>query len=361
MTLTNFNKTISRQQGKKILIVDDENYICKTIYRWLEPEGYECRTANSVDEALKKFQESCPDLLISDIMMPGKNGLDLLKKCRDKYPDIAVLMATAVDNREVAINTLQLGAYGYMIKPFDKNEFIINVANALERLRLTLISKDYEHLLEQEVQDRTAAIRNREEEIANRLVWAAEYRDDETGKHIKRIGLFSAALAKALGWTSHEVDDMRVSAPMHDIGKIGISDIILCKPGKLTPDEFEIIKTHTTIGASILGNSNISLLQLAHDIALSHHEKWDGSGYPHGLSGEAIPEAARIVAVSDVYDALISDRVYRLALSEEKTIAIMRDGIGKHFQPLIFECFMDILPKFHKIKKEVISMTGNNS
>ncbi len=348
---------LENQKGKSILIVDDENYICRTISRWLEPEGYSCRTANSVDQALELIKESVPDLLISDIMMPGKSGIDLLKECKSEHPDIAVLMATAVDNREIAISALQHGAYGYMIKPFDKNEFVINVVNAFERLRLTLISKNYESMLEKEVRDRTTLIRRREEEIANRLVWAAEYRDDETGEHIKRIGLFSAALASSLGWTPDDVDDLRVSAPMHDIGKIGISDTILCKPGKLTDEEFELIKTHTTIGASILDKSNIGLLQLAHNIALSHHEKWDGSGYPYGLAEEAIPEAARIVAIADVYDALVYDRVYRPALAEEEAISIIKMGCGKHFQPLIFECFLDILPELQAIKKKVVSLT----
>lgn len=334
----------------KVLIVDDETYICSAISRWLGPEGYDCTVAYNYDEAITHLDEENFELLISDINMPGKSGIELLRVSKQRHPDMAVLMATAVDERNVAIHSLELGAYGYMMKPFDKNEFIINVAGALDRRRLTIQQKEYEHRLEQEVRDRTADIRNREEEIALRLVWASEYRDDDTGEHIQRIGLFSALLAECLGYPALLVDDIRVAAPMHDVGKIGVSDTILLKPGKLTPEEFEIIKTHSVIGAEILGGSDIPLLKLASTIALSHHEKWDGSGYPQGLAGEAIPEVARILAVADVYDALSYDRVYRKAFSEDKVFEIMNEGNGTHFDPRIFSCFLTVLPAFQEVQ-----------
>ncbi len=333
-----------------ILIVDDEPYVCVTISRWLVPEGYKCRIAHSVDDALQLMEEEPCELLISDINMPGKTGLDLLREVQKSYPNTAVLMATAVDSRDVAIAALELGSYGYMIKPFDKNEFIINVANALERHRLTLESREYEHRLEQEVRERTAEIRKREEEIALRLVWASEYRDDETGEHIRRIGLFAAELALALGWSPGDIDDIRVAAPMHDVGKIGIADSILLKPGKLSPEEFEVIKTHTVIGARMLEDSEISLLQLASSIALYHHERWDGKGYPRGLKGEQIPQAARIVSIVDVYDALIYDRVYRPAFPEQEALEIIKSGRGTQFDPEIYDCFMKSLGEFRKIR-----------
>lgn len=341
----------SAEQKYNILVVDDEDYICKTICRWLAPEGYQCARAHDAENALSALNSENYDLVISDIIMPGRNGIDLLCDIKERFPDMAVIMATAVDNRETAINALQIGAYGYMIKPFDKNEFIINVANALERRRHSLISKNYEKELEQEVRSRTELIRKREEEIASRLVWAAEYRDDDTGQHIKRIGLFSATLAEGIGWSTNQVDDIKLAAPMHDVGKIGISDNILLKPGSLSPKEFEIVKKHTTIGASILGGSNIPILELACNIALSHHEKWDGSGYPEGLAGKDIPESARIVAIADVYDALVYDRVYRPAFSEEQALIIMKEGVGKHFDKHLFQCFLDNLPTFREIRK----------
>ena len=352
-TMRAADPTGGSEGSRSILIVDDEAFICTMIARWLEPEGYNCAVANDVGTAMDILAGDEFALIISDINMPGRSGLELLEMVTRQYPDTAVLMATAVGQRETAIQALEAGAYGYMIKPFDKNEFLINVVNALERRRLTLESRAYEHRLEQEVRDRTADIRNREEEIATRLVWAAEYRDDETGLHIKRIGLLTAKLAEILGWSLEAVDDMRVAAPMHDIGKIGIPDHILRKPGKLTEEEFDIIKTHSEIGAGILGHSQITLIKLARDIALSHHEKWDGSGYPQGLAGAAIPEAARIVALVDVYDALVYDRVYRPAFAEKDAIAIMTKGAGSHFDPAVFQVFMDALPALRAIRAEV--------
>ncbi len=354
MTSTDMTMAKTAPPADRILIVDDETYICRTISRWLEKEGYDCLIANSTDDALKVLGENKVALVISDINMPGRSGIELLRAIREGYPETSVLMATAVDNRDVAIRALELGAYGYMIKPFDRNEFVINVVNSLERRRLTLRSREYEKQLEREVLQRTAEIRNREEEIALHLVWASEYRDDDTGEHIRRIGMFSAELARSLNWNPEKVEHLRVAAPMHDVGKIGIPDQILLKPGKLTPEEFETIKKHTVIGANILGHSKIPLLKLAATIALSHHEKWNGSGYPQGLRGEDIPEAARIVAVADVYDALVYDRVYRPAFSEEKALAIMEEGRGSHFDPRIFDCFLKNLPKLQQIRKDVI-------
>ncbi len=340
------------RNSSKVLIVDDEKYICTAISRWLQPEGYECLLAHSYNEAVTCLKEHNFDLLISDINMPGKSGIELLRTVKEEYPQLAVLMATAVDERSVAIHSLELGAFGYMIKPFDKNEFIINVATALERRRLSIKSQEYERRLEQEVRDRTNDIRSREEEIALRLVWASEYRDDDTGEHIRRIGMFASILAQALQYPSKFVDDIRVAAPMHDVGKIGVSDNILLKPAKLTTEEFEIVKKHTIIGSEILGGSDIPLLQLASNISLSHHEKWDGSGYPQGISGKDINEAARIVAIADVYDALSYDRVYRKAFPLEAVLEIMHEGKGKHFDPEIFDCFLEVLPDFRQVQIE---------
>jgi putative two-component system response regulator len=336
----------------KILAVDDTQSIGTMISRWLASEGFGCDTATNVDDALDLLQQQQYELIISDIMMPGRTGIELLEIVKEAYPDTAVIMATAVDDRKTAVNTLQLGAFGYVIKPFDRNEFIINVVNALERRRLTIASKEYEHRLEQEVRDRTKDIRRREEEIALRLISASGYRDEETGEHIKRLGQYSAAMAEAMGWEQEIIDYLRIAAPMHDVGKIGIPDEVLRKPGKLSADEFQIIKGHCEIGERILGGSSIPLLQLAASIALSHHEKWDGSGYPQGLRGEAIPAAARIVAVADVYDALSNDRVYRAAMPEEKVLQIMNEGKGSHFDPEIYDCFYGNLPLFRKILAE---------
>ncbi len=338
--------------GARLLAVDDERALCDMVARWLSREGIACDKAYCVDDAVTLMRQNHYDLVISDITMPGKSGIDFLNIVREYFPTTAVIMATAIDNRETALLTLEKGAFGYTIKPFERNEFIINIFNALERRRIILEHEGYERHLEKEVRDRTKDIRNREEQIALHLISASGYRDEETGQHIKRIGLYSAILAKAIGWSQEMIDYIRVAGPMHDVGKIGIPDEILRKPGKLTPEEFGIIKQHPRIGAQILSDSSIPLLQMAHDIALYHHEKWDGSGYPHGLKKEAIPEAAQIVALVDVYDALSNDRVYRDALPEEKVLSIMAEGKGSHFNPDIFASFLAVLPELREILKE---------
>ncbi|HVS03662.1 MAG TPA: HD domain-containing phosphohydrolase [Thermoanaerobaculia bacterium] len=336
-----------------MLVVDDEAYIRELLVRYLESEGYDCATAGSVDAALARLDQEPFTLLISDINMPGKSGMELLATVRVNHPHLAVIMVTAVDDRRTAIDALKLGAFGYVIKPFDMNEISINVANAVERRRLALLSQAHQERLEEEVRRRTVQIRSREEEIALRLVAAAEYRDTDTGAHVRRIGLFSAALGRQLRWPAQMLDDLHVAAMMHDIGKIGVPDSILLKPGSLTAEEFEIIKQHTVIGASILEESHIPMLEMAAEIALSHHERWDGGGYPQGLSGEAIPQTARIVAVVDVYDALIHDRVYRPAWPEENVVALLRSDRGLHFDPQLVDAFLEILPEIHDIRRKV--------
>ncbi len=212
------------------------------------------------------------------------------------------------------------------------------------------------NMLEQEVRKRTSEIRRREEEIALRLVAAADSRDDgETGAHIRRLGLYSELMARHLGWPADKVEEIRIAAPMHDIGKIGIPDHILRKPSKLTDDEFEIMKMHALIGGKILENSETSLVQMARDIALYHHERWDGEGYPEGLKGEQIPEAARIVAIVDVFDALIHKRVYKDAMPLDRAIGILREGRGKQFDPRLFDLFLFLRKEMAQIARDYAS------
>ena len=354
-----------KKAREEILIVDDEPHICDLLTRWFTADGYRCTYAASGETALGLLAGKKFGLVVSDIMMPGMSGIDLLKAIRIFSADTAIIMATAVGDRQTAIMSLELGAYGYVLKPFDRNEILISVANALERRRVTLVMREYERNLEQKIVERTAQVRQREEQIIFRLLSASEDRDDETGAHIRRIGMYSAAMAGELGWEPEAVDDIRLAAPMHDVGKIGIPDRILQKPAKLTPSEFEIMKTHTSIGGRILDNPDVPLLQMAKEIALSHHEKWNGSGYPSGLVGEAIPEAGRIVAVVDVYDALVYDRVYRAALPEEQALSMINAGNGTHFEPRMVDCFMSLLPAIRriraKIKEEQLGNLGSGS
>jgi len=338
---------------ERILVVDDEHQVSDIIAQCLAMEGYSCDTADGAESALELCACNEYSLIVSDIMMPGKSGIELLGIVRKLYPDVAIVMVTAVDDRTTAVNALHLGAYGYVIKPFDLNEIVIGVVNALERRRLNIQSREYEKRLENDVRQRTAEIQRREEEICLRLAAACGYRDLETGSHNRRLGLYSVVLAQALGWTRQAQDEMRISIAMHDIGKIGLPDTILRKPARLTAEEFEVVKNHTVIGARMLEGSDFSLLNMAHSIALSHHEKWDGTGYPRGLSGADIPEPARICAVLDVYDALIHKRVYRRALPEEEALAIMAADRGSHFDPAIFDCFISVLPELRMIWAEV--------
>ena len=343
------------EAAPRVLIVDDEPYIRELIQRCLELEGYECNTAPHAEAALAELDADAYQLLVSDIHMPGMSGMELLATVRTRHPDLAVLMVTGVDDRKVGIQALRLGAFGYLIKPFDVNELAINAANALQRRQLTLLSQATQDRLEGEVRRRTTQIRRREEEIALRLVAAAEYRDPDTGAHVRRIGLYAATLAQLLRWPASRIDDLRVAAMMHDIGKIGVPDSILLKPGPLLPDEFEILKQHTVIGGRILERSDIPLLEMAREIALWHHERWEGGGYPGGFGGERIPESARIVAVCDVSDALVHDRVYRRALPEPQVLELMRGQRGRHFDPRMLDAFLGQLDAFRDIREQVQS------
>jgi CHASE1-domain containing sensor protein len=214
------------------------------------------------------------------------------------------------------------------------------------------LSVDRKESLERRVREQTADIRRANEEVIDRLVSAAQWSDEETGMHIRRTGLLSEVLARAAGWFGDDVEAIRQAAPMHDIGKIGIPDAILQKPGKLTPDEFAVMKTHTRIGADILSGSTAPMLQMAREIALNHHERWDGKGYPRGLAGKAIPESARIVAIVDVYDALTHDRVYRPALPEAEVMTVMQQGAGTHFDPLLMTFFFLHFAEIRRIAVE---------
>ncbi len=348
-----YNTVMFARTHHRILIVDDEPAIRDLLQIWLSAEGYTCRLASNVDEAWGLLKAENFALAILDIVMPGRSGFELLSMIRRERPDVAVIMVTGVDDRAVAMSSLELGAFGYIVKPFDQNEILINVANALERRRLTLEAKACQLRLEDEVRLRTSAIRLREEEIALRLVWAAEQRDNATGAHIRRIGMYAAVLARELGWTPAQIDDLKVAAAMHDVGKIGVPDRILLKPGRLNKAEFEVVKKHSEIGAKILAGSDVPLLRMAQEIALAHHERWDGGGYPRGLSGSSIPESARLVAVADSYDALIHERIYSPALPEAEALEMMSGERGRQFDPTIFDGFIRILPHIRTIRDSV--------
>jgi putative two-component system response regulator len=331
-----------------LLVVDDEAPVRNLLATWLSAHGYRCVRADSVAAARRCLESEPIDLVTADINMPGGSGIDLLRHVLATQPDLPVLMLTGNRDTESAISALNAGAFGYLLKPTRQEELLAQVNHGLELRRLRIERRRYTEGLEERVREQTLEIRRAHEETIHRLVRAAACRDLETGAHVVRTGAFSEILARALGWPEPEVERIRMAAPMHDIGKIGVPDAILRKPASLTPEEFEVMKQHTSIGAKLLAGSNSAILVMAREIAMCHHERWDGSGYPAGLAGDAIPETARILAIVDVYDALTSDRPYRRAMPEEQVLKMMLAEQGRHFDPVMLTTFFSVLEEIHQ-------------
>ena len=285
--------------------------------------------------------ENLPDLVVVDYMMPDLDGIEFVSRLRgvEGREDLPILMITANDDKEVRYEALQRGATDFLNKPVDRIEFSARVRNMLALGASRKKLADKAAWLADEVKKATAAIHAREQELLFRMSRAAEFRDPETGAHIQRMAHYSRLIAGKMGFPSDELDLILQAAPMHDVGKIGIPDYILLKPGKLTPEEYDEMKRHTVIGHELLSGSESRVFQTAAIIAVAHHEKFDGSGYPYGLGGEAIPLLGRIVAVADVFDALTSVRPYKDAWTLEKAEAYLRDSSGSHFDPACVDAF----------------------
>ena len=302
--------TATPPPSDRILIVDDEDQIRTLLARLLGAQGYDCITAESAAAGRRALKEGPVALVLSDVNMPGESGIDFSSEVLKEYPDTAVIMVTGMDDRRFAQVAIDGGAYGYILKPFKPNELIINVGNALRRRALEIENRGHRERLEQTVLERTAALRDTiaqlehsdvelrrlREETIRRLSWAAEFRNQETGEHIVRMSLYCALLARLAGLDAGRAEDIRIASPMHDVGKIGIPDRILLKPGRLTEDERTVMEAHTEMGYGILAGSDVELLDLAAMMALTHHERIDGTGYPAGLVGDAIPIEGRICA-----------------------------------------------------------------
>jgi putative two-component system response regulator len=283
-----------------------------------------------------------PDLLIVDYMMPDLDGLQFIARFRAApgCEEIPVLMITANDDKDVRYEALQIGATDFLTKPVDRIEFSARVRNMLSLSTSRRHLADRAAWLAEAVEKATAAIRSREQELLFRMSRAAEFRDPETGAHIQRMAHYSHLIAASLGLPAEDQALILQAAPMHDVGKIGIPDYILLKPGKLTPEEFEVMKTHSRLGFELLSGSESVVLQAAASIAIGHHEKYDGSGYPYGVAGEAIPLFGRIVAVADVFDALTSERPYKKAWTFDQAVSFLREGAGRHFDAACVEAFL---------------------
>jgi putative two-component system response regulator len=339
-----------------ILVAEDDSITLRRIQYYLEKGEHHVITAKDGREALEKFTSNDIDIVLTDWNMPQMDGLELVRHISqhgDGKPYVYVIFLTSRSDKEDVVAALsQAGVDDYLVKPFDPDELQARIGVGQRTVLLERALKEYSQGLEKIVQKQTRIIRETQEETIYRLLTALETRDEETGGHVLRIALSSGIMAEALGWEPDRIEDLRLAAPMHDIGKIGVPDAILLKPGKLTAAEFAVMKTHTAIGGQILGGSEFRMLQMAHDIAVSHHEKWNGSGYPKGLAGEEIPEVGRIVALVDVFDALSHDRVYHKAAPEAEVLRIMQAGRNSHFDPCLYDLFIRLLPRLREVAAE---------
>ncbi len=330
-------------QRLRILAVDDEQANLLLLRRILEGDGYtQVATTTDPERVPAMFLEARPDLVLLDLRMPGMDGFELMERIAPLTGDgnrIPILVMTADATDDTKRRALSAGARDFLVKPVDRIELLLRVRNLLQVQQLQLQLRDQNSLLETQVAQRTRALDRARLEILERLALAAEYRDDETQEHAWRIGRTCGLLGRGMDLPDAEVEVLQRAAPLHDIGKIGIPDAILLKPMRLTDDEFDHVKTHTTIGAKILSGSSSPLLRLAEEIALTHHERWDGRGYPHGLAADEIPMAGRIVAVADVFDALTHERPYKKAWPINEAVDEILHQAARQFDPEVVEAF----------------------
>jgi len=330
---------------KKILIVDDEVKNRTLLATYLDAEGYEHQEAVNGMQAIKMTKDCQPDLILMDIMMPLMNGFEATRKLKEapETKHIPIIMLTALEDRESKIRGLETGAEEYLTKPVDRMDLKVRVRNLLRLKEFNDFLANHNRILEQQVDERTQALKDSFVETIYTLMRAAEYRDDETGIHVKRVSFYAKKMAEKLGMDKTFCETIFYASPMHDVGKLGIPDRILLKSGKFTSEEWEIMKTHTTIGAGILAETSSPYLRMGREIALGHHERWDGGGYPGGLRGDSIPLPARIMQICDVYDALRSKRPYKPAFDHAKTMKIITRGDGRtgpsHFDPGVLAAF----------------------
>lgn len=345
------------EPAARILATDDRPEVLRLVERALSSD-YECELVDSVDAAREMLAGEPFQLALCDIEMPGESGLVLVEEIARDHPETAIVMVTGVDDPDVADHAFRLGAHGYLVKPFWSGQLLITVANALRQNRLELAERRRHAAMLGGAEKKTRALRNElieaqqkaiadlrasRQETVECLARAVEMHDPETGRHVKRMASTAALLGAGLGLDPGDILLLRAAAPMHDIGKIATPDSVLKKPGPLTASERERMESHTTVGHRILADSGGELLTLAATIALTHHEWFDGSGYPQGLRGEQIPIEARIVAVADVFDALLSDRPYRPAMRADQAMRLIADESGTHFDPAVVKVLTENL------------------
>jgi len=338
-----------------ILCVDDDRLNLEVYRSVLQDEGYRVLAARTGEEALDIVESTGCDLLVLDYMMPVMTGIDVCRILRsnEAYRHLPIVLATAFSDRDVKLQAFEIGVSDFIAKPVDQVELLSRIRNLLKLKEYHDFVVDYNLILKREVEQKTVELRDSYIETIKRLTISAEYWDKDTANHINRIANYARLLAETIGLPEDEVETIYYAAPMHDIGKIGIPDHILNKPGQLDDAENAIIQSHTRIGASILANSNSLILRKAESIALNHHEYMDGSGYPSGKRGEDIPLEGRLLTLVDIYDALRMERAYKPALSHQKAFELITVGDGRtrpsHFDPLLLEAFRDTHARYDAI------------
>lgn len=338
---------ICENADARILVVDDNADNVRLVERFLEYAGYmNVQVITQSGSALEIIRRTSPDLVLLDLHMPKPDGYEILETLRESTSPgryVPILVFTADGTSEARKRALEAGASDFLTKPGDAAEILLRVRNFLHARRMHVELQRRSEDLEVKVQARTAELSLARREAIEALARAAEFRDDDTGQHTKRVGELSAEIAREIGAPEEWVDAIRLAAPLHDVGKIALPDSILLKPSKLDIDEIAEMRRHTTVGGRVFGEAESPLMKLAREIALNHHERWDGSGYPNGLAGTEIPLCARVVAVADVYDALVHERPYKAAWSQASALAEIGAQAGKQFDPRIVSSFFQIM------------------
>lgn len=337
-------------------MVDDEPAMRELVGSMLSSGGHEVATADSVAQARILLAGGDFDAIVCDVSMPGESGVALLNELADNL-QLAKMLISGNDDPLFADRALAMGAYAYLVKPFTRSQLLIHVVNSLRRRELEQAAAAQRTELEQAVKERTSLLEHSYEEAVQRLSAAAETRDVETGRHITRMSSYCELLALRLGMGEKKAAELRIASPLHDIGKLGIPDAVLLKPGRLTEAEYATMKRHTEIGHEMLAGSSSPLLQMGALLALTHHERFDGSGYPYGLSGDTIPVEGRVAAVADVFDALTSRRVYREALTFEDAFEHIVRERGREFDPLVVDALVGSraeIAEIHRTHQETL-------